>query len=510
LGSSQQSAAPLVEARGITKRFPGVTALSDVSFTLRAGEVHALCGENGAGKSTLIKLLSGIHPHGSYEGELAVDGRPARFKGVADAERSGIAVITQELALVPAMTAAENLFLGVEPTRWGLVDRDAMRREALELFKRFGLSLDPDVRVEELGVGQRQMLEILKAIRKRSKVLILDEPTAALSEAEARSLAAAIKDLRARGLALVYISHRLEEVFDLSDRITVLRDGATVTTLKTAETSRAEVIRHMVGRDIHDLFPRRASVPGEALLSVRSLSADGPDGRPVLKGVSFDARAGEVVGIGGLMGAGRTELLMHVFASWGRRTGGTVHVEGKALAGGGPRAAMAAGLALVSEDRRRWGLFLGQSVGFNMSLSHLDFLSRWGLVDREAEAAENGRYFSSLRVKAPTLAAGVAGLSGGNQQKVVFGRALMPGPRVVLLDEPTRGVDVGAKVEMYEIVNRLTEQGLAVVLVSSELPELLGMSDRILMLRGGEVAGEFPRGATQEALIAAAIGHKET
>lgn len=510
MGSSPPKDGPLVEARGITKRFPGVTALSAVSFTLRAGEVHSLCGENGAGKSTLIKLLSGIHPHGSYEGELVVGGETARFKGVADAEHAGIAVITQELALVPAMTAAENLFLGVEPTRWGLVDGEAMRAEARQLFARFGLGFDPDVRVEELGVGQRQLLEILKALRKNSKVLILDEPTAALSEAETRVLMAAVKDLRARGLALVYISHRLDEVFELSDRITVLRDGATVTTLKAAETSRAEVIRHMVGRDIHDLFPRRASTPGDTLLSVRGLSADAPDGRPVLKDVSFDVRAGEVLGIGGLMGAGRTELLMHLFASWGRRTAGTAEVAGRALAEGGPRAAMEAGLALVSEDRRRWGLFLIQSVGFNMSLSHLDALSRWGLVDRQAEAAENGRYFASLRVKAPTLAAGVAGLSGGNQQKVVFGRALMPGPKVVLLDEPTRGVDVGAKVEMYELVNRLTEQGLAVVLVSSELPELIGMSDRILMLQAGCVGGEFPRGTSQETLIAAALGHKES
>lgn len=500
----------LVEARGITKRFPGVVALSGVSFSLRAGEVHALCGENGAGKSTLIKLLSGIHPHGSYEGELVVGGGTARFSGVADAERAGIAVITQELALVPAMTAAENLFLGVEPTRWGLVDRATMRAEARELFARFGLALDPDVRVEELGVGQRQLLEILKAMRKRSRVLILDEPTAALSEAETRVLMAAVKDLRARGLALVYISHRLDEVFELADRVTVLRDGATVATFDAAKTSRAEVIRNMVGRDIHDLFPRRASTPGKPLLTVRGLCAEAPNGRPVLRDVSFDVRAGEVVGIGGLMGAGRTELLMHLFASWGRRTAGSVEVCGRGFSGGGAGAAMAAGLALVSEDRRRWGLFLIQNVGFNMSLSHLAALSRWGLVDRAAEAEENGRYFKSLRVKAPALTAGVAGLSGGNQQKVVFGRALMPGPKVVLLDEPTRGVDVGAKVEMYELVNRLTEQGLGVVLVSSELPELIGMSDRILMLRAGEVAGEFPRGTSQEALIAAALGHKES
>lgn len=498
---------PLLEARGITKRFPGVVALSGVSFDLRPGEVHALCGENGAGKSTLIKLLSGIHPHGSYEGTLLVDGAPVRFHGVGDAEKAGVAVITQELALVPAMTAAENLFLGRELTRLGILDHAAMRARTAELFARFDLALDPDVPIEELGVGQRQLLEILKAISKDSRVLILDEPTAALSEHETQVLLATVKDLRARGLSLVYISHRLDEVFAIADRITVLRDGTTVATAAVKETDKAAVIRHMVGRDIKDLFPRRAGTPGPALLSVRDLSVAGPDGRSFLRGVSLEARAGEVLGIGGLMGAGRSELLMHLFGAWGRRQSGTALVAGHALpAGQGPRAAMAAGLALVSEDRRRYGLVLEQGVGFNLSLSNLSALTRRGLVDLDREAEMNKASFASLRVKAPGLEACVAGLSGGNQQKVVIGRALMPGPKVVLLDEPTRGIDVGAKLEVYEIVNQLTDSGLAVVLVSSELPELIGMSDRIIILREGRVAGEFPRGASQETLIAAALG----
>lgn len=499
---------PLLEARGITKRFPGVVALSGVSFELRPAEVHALCGENGAGKSTLIKLLSGIHPHGSYEGELLVDGAPARFHGVADAERAGVAVITQELALVPAMTAAENLFLGREPSRHGLLDRAAMRAKALELFAGFGLGLDPDAPVEELGVGQRQLLEILKAISKDSRVLILDEPTAALSEHETRVLLKTVKDLRARGMALVYISHRLDEVFELADRVTVLRDGATVATAAAADTDRATLIRHMVGRDIADLYPRRASRPGPVLLSVRGLTVAAPGGKAFLHDVTLEARAGTVLGIGGLMGAGRSEFLMHLFGAWGKRLAGSVEAGGIALDGsGGPRAAMAAGLALVSEDRRRYGLILEQTVGFNLSLSNLPALTRNGLVDARREEEENRRSFESLRVKAPGLTAAVAGLSGGNQQKVVLGRALMPGPKVVLLDEPTRGIDVGAKLEVYGIINGLTDAGLAVILVSSELPELIGMSDRIVILREGRPAGEFPRGAAQETLLAAALGH---
>ena len=503
------SAPPLLSAREITKRFPGVTALSGVSFDLRPGEIHALCGENGAGKSTLIKLLSGLHPHGSYEGELTVGGRPARFASVRDAEKAGIAVICQELALVPEMSAAENIFLGAEPVSRGLIDWDRVRRESKTLLERFGVARDADAPTRELGTGQRQLVEIVKALRKDTRVLILDEPTAALTETETAALMAILKDLRARGIACIYISHRLEEVFALADRITVLRDGATVATLDAAAATRQDVIRHMVGREIRDLFPRRAGKRGEALLRVLGLDVAPAAGRPAfLRDVSFEVRAGEVLGFGGLMGAGRTELLMHLFGAWGRRLGGEVELLGRPLPPTTPQRALERGLALVSEDRRRYGLVLDQSVGFNLSLSSLAKLSSGALIDETREHAANAVQFKSLRVKASGLSTRVGGLSGGNQQKVVLGRALMAAPRVIFLDEPTRGIDVGAKLEVYEIVNALTDAGHAVVLVSSELPELMGMSDRILMLHDGRVAGEFAKAeATQERLLAAAMGH---
>ncbi len=500
----------VLAARGITKTFPGVTALRDVSFDLRAGEIHALCGENGAGKSTLIKLLSGLHPHGSYTGELTVDGATARFRGIADAERAGLAVIYQELTVVEELTVAENIFLGAEPRRGLFLDWARMRREARELLARFGVELDPDTPCHALGVGQKQLVEIVKALRKNSQVLILDEPTAALAEHEVQALLGILRELRGRGLALIYISHKLEEVFALADRITVLRDGATVFTAEAQATSQAEIIRHMVGREIADLFPRRAAPDArtEAALRVTGLSvADPATGRERLSGISFQVAPGEVLGLGGLMGAGRTELLMHLFGAWGRRLGGEVELAGKRLPPLPPAQVLRRGLALVSEDRRRYGLVLDQSVGFNLSLSALRSLTRLGFVHRGREFAHNDALFRSMRVKAPSLEAVVGKLSGGNQQKVVLGKALMTDPQVILFDEPTRGIDVGAKLEIYELINQLTDAGKAVVLVSSELPELIGMSDRILMLQAGRVAGEFTRReATPEKLLHAALG----
>lgn len=520
---------PLLEARGLVKKFPGVTALRAVAFDLRPGEIHALCGENGAGKSTLIKLLAGIHPHGSYEGELRVDDHAVAFHSIRDAEAAGIAVITQEFALIDELSVAENIFLGRAPRcgpRGLRVDWLEMHRRAAVLLADFGLAIPPELPVHELGIGQKQLIEIVRAIDKQSRILVLDEPTAALSEHDVAVLLEHLRRLRAQGTACIYISHKLDEVFDLADRITVLRDGASIVTLATRDTTIPATIKHMVGREISDLFPRRpvAASAREPIFSVRALTAaPAKNTPPFLRDITFELHPGEVLGFGGLMGAGRTELLMHLFGAWGHRVSGEVTLRGQPFPAPTPRDAITRGLVLVSEDRKRFGLISPQPIGFNLSLSSLSRFTRTpplsrgprdglytrqlALIDAPAEHDANQHFFTSLRIKAPDQHARVGGLSGGNQQKVVLGKALMTEPAVVLLDEPTRGIDVGAKLEVYELINRLTAEGKAVILVSSELPELMGMSDRIIMLTAGCIGGEFARADfAQEKLLAAAMG----
>ena len=520
---------PLLEARGLVKKFPGVTALRAVAFDLRPGEIHALCGENGAGKSTLIKLLAGIHPHGSYEGELRVDDHAVAFHSIRDAEAAGIAVITQEFALIAELSVAENIFLGRAPPCGPLglrVDWLEMHRRAAVLLADFDLAIPPELPVRELGIGQKQLVEIVRAIDKQSRVLVLDEPTAALSEHEVAVLLDHLRRLRAQGTACIYISHKLDEVFALADRITVLRDGASIVTLATRDTTIPAIIKHMVGREISDLFPRRpvAASACEPILSVRALTAAPTKNTTAfLRDITFELRPGEVLGFGGLMGAGRTELLMHLFGAWGHRVSGEVTLRGQPFPAPTPRDAITRGLVLVSEDRKRYGLISPQPIGFNLSLSSLSRFTRTpplsrgprdglytrqlALIDAPAEHDANQHFFTSLRIKAPDQHTRVGGLSGGNQQKVVLGKALMTEPAVVLLDEPTRGIDVGAKLEVYELINRLTAQGKAVILVSSELPELMGMSDRIIMLTAGRIGGAFARADfSQEKLLAAAMG----
>lgn len=499
---------PVLSVLGVTKTFGGVVALRDVSFELAAGEIHALSGENGAGKSTLIKVLSGVHPVGSYHGEVRIRGARAELCAVADAKRYGIAVIHQELSLVDELTVAENVYLGAEPVHRGLVQWDVLRRRARELFDSHGLDVDPRARVRSLGVGQRQLVELAKALASEAAVLILDEPTAALTDSESENLLSILRDFRARGLSAIYVSHRLDEVLRIADRITVMRDGAVVGTRPATETTRADLVHDMVGRDISELYPRRSPTRGSVRLSVNALTV-APDVRskPVLHDLSFAVRAGEVLGVAGLLGSGRSELLLHVFGAFGKRRNGTVTFDGAPYDVSGPDAAIRRGVALVVEDRKTLGLCLEKSIMFNLSLSNLHRTTRWGLIDRAAERRRSRAMFGSVRIKAEGLDAPVMTLSGGNQQKVLLGRVLSTDPTLVLLDEPTRGVDIGAKADIYGFIEDLLEKGVAVVLVSSELDELLALSDRILVMREGRIVSEFDRdAATREKILSAALG----
>jgi D-xylose transport system ATP-binding protein len=499
----------LLELRSITKDFPGVRALDGVSFDLERREVHALCGENGAGKSTLIKILCGYYPTGTYGGEILLEGKAVHFRNLKEAEEHGIALIAQELALVPELSIAENLMLGREPVKAGLIQWDAVRVEARRALDLVGLAVDPSRPVKELGIGQQQMVEIAKALAKNAAILVLDEPTAALTEADAQRLLTFLAELRGRGVSSIYISHRLEEVFQIADRITVLRDGRSVATHRAKEATRDRVISEMVGREVKNLYPRPDARAGKAMLAVSAWSVEDPlnPGRFVLKDVTFEVRAGEIFGIAGLMGAGRTALLSSIFGAARSPVRGTVQLEGGAPRGPlrSPADAIAAGLALVSEDRKRYGLVLEANVGENLTLATLRQFVKGLFLDHKARERESLAQFQALRIKAPGLASLVNQLSGGNQQKVVLGKWLMARPRVLFLDEPTRGIDVGAKSEIYNLVAELARQGLAVVLVSSDLPELLGMSHRVLVLsQGRQTALLEGSAATPETVMAAA------
>jgi D-xylose transport system ATP-binding protein len=498
-----------LELRSIVKEFPGVRALDGVSFDLVKGEVHALCGENGAGKSTLIKILCGYYPTGCYAGEIVLDGVSAHFQTLREAEQSGIALIAQELALVPELSVAENLMLGREPVRHGLIRWDAVRAEARRALALVGLDVDPGRPVKELGIGQQQMVEIAKALAKDARILVLDEPTAALTEADAQRLLGLLRELRGRGVACIYISHRLEEVFQIADRVTVLRDGKSVATHAASELTTDRVIALMVGREVTNLYPRPATSVGDPVLSVEGWSVEDPvnAGRFVLKNVGFEVREGEVLGIAGLMGAGRTALLSSLFGAARSHVSGRLSVKGRGASGPfpSPRQAIAAGLALVSEDRKRYGLVLEATIGENLTLVTLGRFAKTLFLDHRALEREAQAQFESLRIKAPGLHALAKELSGGNQQKVVLGKWLMANPRVLFLDEPTRGIDVGAKSEIYHVIAELAARGMAVVLVSSDLPEVLGMSHRVLVLSQGRQTASLDIGlATPERVMAAA------
>ena len=498
----------LLELKDITKDFPGVRALDGVSFTLEKGEIHALCGENGAGKSTLIKVLCGVHSAGTFGGEILLEGVPLRLRDLRDSEDLGVALIAQELALVPEMSIAENIVLGREPVSGGLIRWDEARRIAGEALGQVGLTLDPSIPVKDLGVGHQQMVEIAKALSKKASLLVLDEPTAALPEADTNRLLDLLRDLARQGVSCIYISHRLEEVFRVADRVTVLRDGRSISTRSTGEADMNRVISDMVGREVKDLYHRPPRREGRVLLKVEDWRVSDPlgSGRPVVKDVSFEVRAGEVLGVAGLMGAGRTALLASLFGAGRGPVTGRLSVDGTVRAPfASPAEAIAAGVALVSEDRKRYGLVLESSVGENLVLPSLRRFAHNGFLDHGEAGREAGDQVRNLRIKTPGLPTPVSQLSGGNQQKVVVGKWLITAPKVLLLDEPTRGIDVGAKSEMYDLIGTLAGRGLAVVLVSSDLPEVLGISHRVLVMNQGRATGPLDeKEATPEKVLAAA------
>ena len=497
----------VLRMQDIVKEFPGVRALDGVKFDVARGEIHALCGENGAGKSTLMKIISGLYPYGTYTGDLLVDGVVRKFTSIKDSQSAGVAIVFQELSLVRELSVAENIFLGREPSRFGIINWEEVYAKTTALLKDLGFAINPHERVGALGIGQQQMVEIAKALALNAHILILDEPTSALSDTEIEVFLGMLRTLRRRGVACVLITHKLNEVFAISDRITVFRDGKTIVSYATKDIDEHRVIKHMVGRELRELYPRIEKIIQGPILEVQHLSVPHPSipGRDLLHDVSFTVRKGEILGIAGLMGSGRTEILMSIFGALHGQRRGVIKMEGEILDFKSPNEAIKKGMALVSEDRKRLGLVLEDTVSRNISLASLGGLTKFGVVDDDGEMKIAADYVRDLRIKTPGIATQVKNLSGGNQQKVVLAKWMLTKPKVLFLDEPTRGIDVGARAEIYKIVGEMARSGVAVVMVSSELPEVLGLSDRVLVMCGGRVTGEFSRDeATQERIMAAA------
>ena len=498
---------PILEMRGITKEFPGVKALNNVSFRVAQGEIHCLVGENGAGKSTLMKVLSGVYPYGTYSGDILLGGEVKQYRGIRDSEKAGVAIIYQELALIPELTVYENIFLGNEIRNGPLVDWNETIKRSGEMLNRVRLKVNPTAKIKDLGVGKQQLVEIAKALSRDVKLLILDEPTAALNEDDSANLLDLLRGLRDQGVTSILISHKLREVIEIADTVTVLRDGQTIRTLDAhkGEVSEAALIKHMVGREIENVYPRREHKQfGDVVLEARNWNAYSPAlGRAVLRDVNFNVRRGEIVGFAGLMGSGRTELALSMFGNpTGYQTNGELLFKGQKRQFRQPREAIDAGIAYVTEDRKGNGLILIQDVKENITLANLQAIAERSVIDNNAEIKVATEYKNSLNIKTPSIEQVVGNLSGGNQQKVCLGKWLFVKPAVLILDEPTRGIDVGAKYEIYTIMNRLVEQGMSIIMISSELPEVLGMSDRVYIVSSGRITGELPiEEATQEKIM---------
>jgi putative multiple sugar transport system ATP-binding protein len=498
----------ILEMRGITKTFPGVKALSNVNLSVKSGEIHGIVGENGAGKSTLMKVLSGVYPHGSYDGEIHFAGEERRFRDIADSEHLGIIIIHQELALVPLLSIAENIFLGSEvANKAGVIDWNAAFRRTKELLKKVGLNESPQTLIDSIGVGKQQLVEIAKALSKNVKLLILDEPTASLNESDSEALLALLREFRTQGISSILISHKLNEILEVADTITILRDGSTVDRLdcRAEKIDEARIIKSMVGRDLTDRYPDRNATIGDTIFEVKNwnvyhaIHAD----RHLIKDIDLHVKKGEVVGIAGLMGAGRTEFGMSVFGkSYGQKISGRVFMHGKEVDVSTIQRAMDNGIAYATEDRKTYGLILIDDIKRNISLANLPGVSKNQIIDDPKEILVASKYRKDLNIRCSSVFQQTVNLSGGNQQKVVLSKWLFTGPEVLILDEPTRGIDVGAKYEIYGIINALAESGKAVIIISSEMPELLGMTDRIYIMNDGRIVGEMPtEEATQEKIM---------
>ena len=498
---------PILEMKHITKEFPGVKALDDVSFKVEREKIHCLVGENGAGKSTLMKVLSGVYPYGSFEGEIYLDGELQKFKNTHDSEEAGIAVIYQELALVPEMSVYENVYLGHEIRNGVTVDINETIKQTLEVLKKVGLKINPTTKVKDIGIGTQQLVEIAKALSRKAKLLILDEPTSALNESDSENLLKLLKDLKRQGVTSILITHKLKEVLAIADKVTVLRDGLSVVTLdpEAGEVTEDSLIRNMVGRSIENIYPEREkSSNGEVVFEVRNWSAYDPRrGRKILENVNIKLHKGEVVGITGLMGAGRTELALSLFGNTDKyQLDGEMFIDGASVKLNSPAKAIQSGLAYVTEDRKGNGLILIQDVKSNITIANLKRVLNYGIINENAEIKHAREYSDSLNIKTPSIEQIVLNLSGGNQQKVSLAKWLYVQPDIMILDEPTRGIDVGAKYEIFTIMNRLLSEGMSIIMISSEMAEILGMTDRIYVISSGRVTGELETSkADQESIM---------